>query len=261
MRFSALACLALAACVADPAPPPSAEVSGTDVESAFTVSTDSLVFAQDSLRYTVALGYPQLRGPAGEPVSAPVRAVNQAVRDSVRALADAFRPPAPPPGFDAVATDVDLRGGPTRSFVSDDVLSVLVSIDAYTGGADPSTFFLPLTLDLRTGQPLIPADLFEPGTPWPDTLAAWTERGALARLAADRRMSPSQARASFYAPALDRLRAGEVTVTLGRDSLRVHVPPYQLSSLAERSLDLGVPYASLARLARPGGVLARRAGR
>ncbi len=260
MRLLALLCLLLAACAPDPAPR-TAEARDADASSAFTVSTDSLLIVQDSLLFTVAIGYPQVRGAAGEPVSATVRAVNWAIRDSVRSLADLLRPEPPPPGVDSVPTEVDLRGGPARSFVADDVLSVLVSIDTYTGGSIPNTFFLPLTFDLQTGQSLAPADLFRPGTPWADTVAAWAERGALARLAADRRMSLNQARASFYAPALDRLRGGDVTVTLGRDSLRVHVSPYQLSSLAERSLDLGVPYAAVAPMARPGGALARRARR
>ena len=260
MRLLVLGLLLLAACAPDPAPP-AAEVRDADAGSAFALSTDSLVIVQGPILFTVAIGYPQVRGAAGEPLPAAVRAVNQAIRDSVRSLADLLRPEPPPPGVDSVPTEVDLRGGPARSFVADDVLSVLVSIDTYTGGSIPNTFFLPLTFDLGTGRALAPADLFRPGTPWADTVAAWTERGTLARLAAERRMSPAQARASFYAPALNRLRAGDVTVTLGRDSLRVHVPPYQLSSLAERSLDLGVPYAAVAPMARPGGVLARRVGR
>ena len=70
-----------------------------------------------------------------------------------------------------------------------------------------------------------------------------------------------QARESFFAGGLDRIRAGEATVTMGRDSLRVHIPPYQLSAYAAGSFDIGVPYPVVRPMARPGSVLARRVQR
>lgn len=252
------AAFALAAC-ADPPPPATVEADVPSAGASFTVDTDSLVIAEPALRYTVAIAYPQLRGSAGEPMSATLRAVNAAIRDSVQALADDVRPEAPPPGVDSPATVVDVQGRVERSFVSDEVLSAMVSVSAYTGGAHGTPLFLPLTYDLRTGQPLTPADLFEPGTPWADTLAAWTERTVLARLATAQGLTREQARADFFAAGLDRIRAGDVAVTMGRDSLRVWVPPYQLSSYASGSFDVGVPYPVVRPVARPRSVLARRA--
>ena len=262
MRFLLLLGLAaLAACTGDPADAPStAEADAVAAGASFTIDTDSLVLADAPLRYAVAVAYPQLRGSTGEPMSATLRAVNAAIRDSVQALADDFRPETPPPGR-RPDYPVEISGGPTRSFVSDDVLSVMVTVTTFTGGADGNLFFLPLTYDLRTGQALQASDLFEPGTPWPSLLADWAERGVLTRLASARGVGIDQARAGFFAQGLDRIRAGEATVTMGRDSLRLHIPPYQLSSEAAGAFDVGVPYPAVREVARPRSVLARRAAR
>ena len=257
----ALAGLSVAAggCVPDPAPRPDALAAETPRAGAsFTLATDSLVARDSVLRYAVAIGYPQVRGSAGEPLSPALRAVNAAVRDSVQSLARDFRPVAPPGGAQP-DYPVEVSGGPTRSFVSDRVLSVLVSVYAYTGGAHGNTFFLPLTYDLATGRALSTADLFAPGTDWPDALAAWTERAVVASLARQQGTTPEVARAGFFSGGMESIRRGEVTVTMGRDSLRVHVPPYQLSARASGAFDIGVPYAVVRPFARPGSVLARRA--
>lgn len=263
MRLPLLALLvALSGCTPDRAETSdgTTEADAPAAGAAFTIATDSLVITEDSLRYLVAIGYPQLRGSAGEPMSATLRAVNAAIRDSVASLARDFRPETPPPG-QSPEYPVEITGGPTRSFVSDEVLSVMVSVTAYTGGADRNLVLLPLTYDLRTGQALAPSDLFEPGSRWTDTLVAWTERGVLTRLASSQGVSIDQARGSFFAGGLDRIRAGDTAVTMGKDSLRVHVPPYQLSASAEQAFDIGVPYPVVGPMARPGSVLARRASR
>ncbi len=257
-----LGALALGACTSDPTPEaPAIEVDAPRVGASFTLATDSLVVRDSLLRYTVAIGYPQIRGSSGEPMSSTLRAVNAAIRDSVRALADDFRPEVAPPDDDSPAYVVDVQGGPERSFVSNEVVSVLVNVYAFTGGAHGSTVFLPLTYDLGTGRALAPADLFAPGTPWPDTLAAWAERAVVGEMARRLETTPDSARASFFAGGLDSVRRGDVAVTMGRDSLRVHIPQAQLTPSVVGSFDVGVPYPAVRPFARPGSVLARRAGR
>ena len=257
---SLLGALVLGACAPDPTPETStAEADAPRVGASFTLATDSLVVRDSLLRYTVAIGYPQIRGSSGEPMSPTLRAVNRAIRDSVQALADDFRPEMPPPDDDSPAYVVDVEGGPERSFVSNEVLSVLVNVYAFTGGAHGTTVFLPLTYDLHTGRPLSPRDLFAPGTPWPDTLAAWTGRTVVAELARRLRTTPDSARANFFARGLDAVRRGDVAVTMGRDSLRVHVPQSQLTPSVAGSFDVGVPYPAVRPFARPGSVLAHRA--
>ena len=256
----ALGPLAAAACRPDPAPAPgpTAEVEAPAAGPSFTLATDSLVVRDPLLRYAVAVAYPQLRGSSGEPMSPALRAVNAAIRDTVAALARDFRPVAPPAGTE-LDYPVEVTGGVGRSYVSDHVLSALVEVEAFTGGTARNTVLLPLTFDLRTGQAVAPADLFAAGAPWADTLAGWAERTVAYRLR--RAAAPGDtARAEFYPQGLDRLRAGDVAVTMGRDSLRVHVPPGQLSD-APGAFDVGVPYPAVRALARPGSVLALRASR
>ncbi|WP_179299770.1 DUF3298 and DUF4163 domain-containing protein [Rubrivirga marina] len=260
MRLASLVALlagltVLAACGPDPAPdapeagplespaPPS-PTSGPSL----TVAVDSLLRDEPDLNYRVAIGYPQIRGTSGEPMAPALQAVNAAIRDTVEALADDFRPEAPPPGADAPHYPVEVDGGTPRSWISDDAFSALVEVYAYTGGAHGNTYFLPLTFDLTTGEAVRPADLFAEGTPWADTLAAHTERGVL-RWLGDR--------GALFAEGLDPIREGRVDLTLDPDSLVVHVPPYQLSAYAAGSFHVGVPLSAVAPFARPGSVLAR----
>ncbi len=262
MRPLALALLAVAlgACADAPSDAPAPRLAETAPAApdapAPAVRIDSLLRDEPALRYTVRIGYPQLEGdgPAAT-------AVNAAIRDSVAALADDFRPAEPPPEYDSPAFVVKVDGRTERTFVDDRVLSTLVAVYAYTGGAHGNTFFLPLTYDLDAGAPVDPATLFADGTAWGDTLATWTERRVLRQLAAGLGVPPGEARGAFYAEGLDPIRQGDVFATLGRDSLFVHIPPYQLSAYSAGSFDVGVPYRALRAMARPGSALARLAGR
>ena len=257
-RLAALL-LTLAACGPEPGAPSSAASQASAVPippsppagPSFTVAIDSLLRDEPALTYRVAIGYPQIHGLSGEPMAPTLQAVNAAIRDSVAALADDFRPETPPPGAEPPAYPVEVDGATPRSWISDDTFSALVEVYAYTGGAHGATYFLPLTYDLTTGEAVAPADLFAVGTPWADTLAAHVERGVVRQLGG---------RDAVYAEGFDSLREGRVDLTLGPDSVTVHVPPYQVSSYAAGSFHVGVPVGALAPFARAGGVLARLAG-
>ncbi|MDT0632119.1 DUF3298 domain-containing protein [Rubrivirga sp. S365] len=249
---------ALAACGADP--------SGPVVRHrpSLSVRADSVLRGEPALRYTVRIGYPQLTGAAGEPVPPTVRAVNAAVRDSVEALADAFRPDsAPPPGEVSPAYVVDVTGGYDRVLVTDDLFSALVDVYAFTGGAHGNTFFQPLTFDLTTGRPVLFADLFASNAPAGDTLAAYVERAVVTRLARGLETTVDSVRAhnGFFSEGLGPIREGRLAFTLGADSLRVHVPPYQLAPHVAGAFDVGVPYGALVPFAPPGGAVRRLAER
>jgi len=220
-------------------------------DSPFAVVTDSLLRDEPARTYRVAIGYPQIRRTSGAPLAPALQAVNAAIRDSVDALADDFRPEGPPPGADAPVYPVEVDGSTPRTWVSDDAFSALVEVYAYTGGAHGNTYFLPLTFNLATGEAVGPADLFAEGTPWADTLAARVERDVVRQLGG---------RGGLFADGLDPIRGGRVDLTLGPDSLMVHIPPYQLSSYASGSFHVGVPLAAVAPFARPGGLLARVVG-
>ena len=252
--------LTLAACVSDPAPPgapteveraaptPSASMAA----SGLTVAVDSLLRDEPERNYRVAIGYPQIEGSAGRPMARVLRAANAAIRDSVVALADGFRPEAPPPGESAERYPVRVDGLVSDTYLSDRVMSALISVHFYTGGAHGMTLFLPLTLDLDTGRALAPADLFAPDSPWADTLAAWVGRDVQAQI---RQRSAAAPTSGYAAEGLAPIREGQMSLTVGADSVAVHVPPYQLASYAEGSFRVAVPRRAVAPFARPGGVL------
>jgi len=263
MRLALLALLAvtLAACQ------PSASDAPADAEpralataappalGALAVRIDSLLIDEPDLNYTVAIGYPQLDSEGALPDA--VRAVNAAVVDSVEALAADFRPEAPPADADRPEYRVEVDAATEQPFVGDGVFSALVQVYAYTGGAHGTTFFLPLTFDLETGAALAPADLFRPGTPWADTLAAHVDRTVRARLV--RNAGEPISDTNYYPEGLDSIREGRVDLTLGPDSLTVHIPPYQLSYYAAGAFHVAVPLSAVAPFAR--GALARLAER
>jgi hypothetical protein len=249
------ALLALAGCGPSPSPDPTeagaSMAPSPPADSPFAVVTDSLLRDEPARTYRVAIGYPQIRRTSGEPLAPALQAVNAAIRDSVDALADDFRPEGPPPGADAPVYPVEVDGSTPRTWVSDDAFSALVEVYAYTGGAHGNTYFLPLTFNLATGEAVGPADLFAEGTPWADTLAARVERDVVRQLGG---------RGDLFVDGLDPIRGGRVDLTLGPDSLAVHVPPYQLSSYASGPFHVGVPLAAVSTYARPGGLLARVMG-
>ena len=223
-----------------------------------TVRADTARLADPSVRYDAVVVYPQLAGAA---LPAGVEAANRAIADSVRAFIAAVRPFAAPPPEDT-AYAVRVEGGYGDALLAEGVLSALVSVTVYTGGPAGNVFLLPVTYDLATGGAVGLADLFAPNAPYSDELAAAVERAVLARLARDLGTTAEAARArSFSASGLLPIVEGQAAFTLGRDSLWVHVPPYQLAPSAAGAFDVGVPYAALVPFARRGGVVRRLAGR
>lgn len=257
MRPALALVLALVACGPTEAPAPEAgPVPGAVAPaSAFTARADSLVEVDPSLRYSARIVYPQVE--ADGPLPPGAEAANAAIVDSVRALAAVFRPEPPPPGVSVAPYPVELEGDYDDVLLTDGLLSALVDLYAYTGGAHGTTFFLPLNLDLTTGRPIRLGDLFREGTPVGDTLAAHVERGVAQALAAQFGEPIEAARRSIYAAGLDDFRGGRFAFTLGPDALLVHVPPYQLAAYAAGSFSVPVPYAALRPFAEAGGPLAR----
>ena len=244
MRLLPLFLLALTACGPGPTPPD----APPPLPPGRVIETDSLLRDEPARTYRVAIGYPQIRATDGEPLPATLQAANAAVRDTVAAFADDLRPEAPPPGADPPAYPVEADGGADRAWLSEDVFSTLVAVYVSTGGTNDATYFILLTVDLRTGVPVAPADLFAPDSPWADTLAAHVGRGIR------RQIQPTDI---FATDGLASIREGRVHLTLGPDSLTVHVPAGQVSSFPAGSFHVAVPRTAVRAFARPNGLLAR----
>lgn len=226
------------------------------------VRTDSFTVQVDSLRYTVAVEYPQITGRTSEVSEQVVRAVNDAVLDSVVALAERFRPTeAVPP--DAPAYEVvTVEGFTDDVFLGADVFSAYVETYVYLGGAHGSSVAVPLNRDLRAGAAIRLGDLFRPGTPWPDTLSAQAERG-LVRKAIGSGLAASLADMPglLYPEGYDREVMRDARFTLGADSLAIHFVHYEVSAYAFGTSRVTVAYAALAPLMRTDGVAARLGSR
>ena len=224
--------LAIAACGPDAPPAPSADVG---------VRFDTLRIDEPRRAFTVAIAYPQFENGG---------ALNAAIRDTVAAFADAFRPAEPPPAFESAPIAVEVRGGPEGVLLDDGVFSTLVAATVTTDGTGATRFTLPITYDTAVAGPLAPRTWFRDDAAWGEALAAYAEDAAVDR----------SGRSRVLVAGLDPIRAGEGAVTLGPDSLYLHVPPFQLSPDPD-PLRVAVPYAAVADLARPGGPVARLAAR
>lgn len=242
-----------------PAAPEAPVVSEAPVRpvDALSVRSDSLLIQVDSLRYTVAVDYPQIFGTSAGASAAAVRAANASIRDSVAVLARSFRPDAPVPADAPGFEHTEVLGGYDAPFLASDVFSTLIPISANTGGVHENFYALPLNLDLATGAPVRLADLFRPASAWADTLSAHVEPALVEEMTLRMRGRDGDAREYLsprgYGP--EALRT--TPFTLGADSLALHFVPYQVAGFAWGSFRIAVAYADLAPLMRTDGVAGR----
>lgn len=244
------ACTGSAGCADAPAPgAPAPAASGRPARGATaerTVRIDSLGIDVDSLRYTVRIGYPQVFGAPGT--------VNAAIRDSVVALAESFRP------AEAIVPDVPafenttVWGGMDDVTLVGDLFSAVIQVYAYTGGAHGNAYFLPINVDLQTGEPVAFADVVGDGPAVRDTLAAYVMRAVVDRLMGHGDATLAEARQSVRSYNQGDVRIeGEPLFTLGADSLVVYEPPYAVMAYAFGAFRVPIAYADLQPFLRPGG--------
>lgn len=226
-----------AACRTDgafPTRPPAQDSAPTAPDPVF-VRADSLVRDEPALRYTVRIAYPQLDG-------APA-AINTAIRDAVVALADRYRPTAPPRSADPFADRTELTGAFETVYLDEARYSGFVEVYAYTGGAHGVTVLVPVNADLRAARLITPEDLVASGADARALLAPYAERAL--------RGNPRTAEALF--PDLQPEAFREFAAfTLGRDSLALYYEPYALGPYASGSFRAALAYTDLEGVLRPG---------
>ncbi|MEM6289441.1 MAG: hypothetical protein AAF845_20045 [Bacteroidota bacterium] len=184
---------------------------------------------------------------SGDDLPEAIRQARQVVRDSVDRFLLALAPEAVP---DSVDTDfVSVSGQTDRLFVSDDVYSTLVTLVVGSGGSDGATVYLPVTVDLDSGEAVRLGDLFAPGTRWREALASAVRTATLAAVPG--------AEAAQVPTGFEALVGDDPAFTLGPEALALHIPPRALTSAA---LHPEVAYTALTRHARQGGVLDRLGG-
>ena len=239
---------------------PGSDSAGTAAPDTLAVRTDSLLISVDSLQFTVAIGYPQLTGATATVSAERVAAVNAAIRDSVVALAEQFRPEeaVAPEDRGSPSFVAEVEGGVDALRLYGDVLSGLLQVYAFTGGAHGNTFYVPVAYDLRTGAPLALADAFQPGTPWADSLSAHAGRAlfSMMRDAADP-VSDAEIREMLYPEGYDAAAMQRVAFVLGTDSLTIQFAPYEVAAYAFGAPTVPVAYRDLDPFLRPDGPVAR----
>ena len=132
------------------------------------------------------------------------------------------------------------------------ILSLLVAVSPYTGGAHPGLYHVPLNLDFTTGQVLQLADLFTPGSNYLGLIAQ------IATADLKGREAIFQEQLETYAgPNPDNYRLWE----LGPDGLWIVFDPYQVAPWAAGPQFVLIPYEDLAGILDPGGPLGNLAGK
>lgn len=225
--------------------------------STLGVRTDSLLTKVAELRYTVAIGYPQITGSSATVDARAVAASNAAIRDSVRVLAESFRPteavPADAPDYQVTTVE----GGMTDPFIGDDVFSSLLYVYAYSGGAHGIEESRGITIDLRSGSPVHVGDLFRPGSTWRSMLSTRVGSALVGQAAELRETTRSSARASLFPHGYDAAAMRTATFTLGPDSLMIHFDQCAVAPCSMSAFHVPVAYADLRAVLRPDGPVAR----
>jgi hypothetical protein len=139
------------------------------------------------------------------------------------------------------------------------VLSLLMGVSPYTGGAHPGFYHVPLTLDLTTRTSLELADLFLPGSDYLgrlSQLAIQQLQGREGIFPEALQLTPSpdgQGFASGAGPHPDNYRVW----ALSPQGLWLVFDPYQVAPWAAGPQFVLIPYADVADLLDPAGPLGR----
>ncbi len=139
------------------------------------------------------------------------------------------------------------------------VLSLLMGVSPYTGGAHPGFYHVPLTLDFTTQAPLELADLFLPGSDYLGRLSQLAIRQLQGRegiFPETLQLTPApdgQGFASGAGPHPDNYRVW----ALSPHGLWLVFDPYQVAPWAAGPQFVLIPYSDLADLLDPSGPLGR----
>ena len=134
--------------------------------------------------------------------------------------------------------EVELADGP--------LVSLVLALHAYTGGAHGNTSFAPRTFDLETGRALTLGDMIQTTPAALGALRDAVETALVTEMASRYGDTEAQAREMLW---LDDLTASAETfdgrLTIGADSLQVHFAPYAVAPYAAGTFRIPVAYGDL----------------
>ncbi|MBA2339882.1 MAG: hypothetical protein H0V88_05775 [Pyrinomonadaceae bacterium] len=114
-------------------------------------------------KYDVAASYPQLVG-SNATVAAGVEKFNQRIAVLVSENVRRFVADDPPPGKSSYETSFNVL------LATDDLISVEIVEDSYSGGAYPNSYYYALTYDLRRNREVQLEELFKPGSKYKEEI-------------------------------------------------------------------------------------------
>lgn len=173
--------------------------------------------------------------------------VNRAIAQEMQAAVEEFREAASEPA-QGDTPPYGIWSGVTVGAVDPTVLSALVPVTTYLGGAHPYTVVRTFTFDLTTGERLELTDLFEDGI---------LERvSELAVAAIQEEYATGDWAEEGAAPTNESL--GRFVLTA--EHLQIWFDNYQVGPYAIGTPSVDIPYTELDELIPPGGIVARLAG-
>jgi uncharacterized protein DUF3298 len=209
------------------------------------------------LKYEIDAVYPQLTG-SGSPN---YEKFNQTVRSLVTKKVSGFKTEMAPSPDDSPPTELeslgsDLNIGYNIALAKDDLISVMLDVGSYSAGAaHPNSYSEVVNFDLKNGKLIKLADLFQPGSKYLQTIAAyciadlkkqgkqkgedsmldddWIERGA----------GPDAENYSSW--------------TIGKKGLGITFDSYQVAAYAAGPQHVLVPYSTLKDLIKADGPIAQ----
>jgi len=211
------------------------------------------------LKYKIDVQYPQLSG-SGSPN---YEKFNQTVRGLVTKKVAAFKTemapdPDDPPLTELESMDSDLNVGYTIALARDDLISVLLDVGSYSAGAaHPNSYSEVVNFDLRNGKQLKLADLFQPGSKYLQSIAAYCiadlkkqgkQKGEDSMLDDDWVQRGAEADPENYS-----------SWTIGKKGLGIIFDSYQVAAYAAGPQHVLVPYSALKAMIKIDGPLAQLA--
>ena len=209
------------------------------------------------LKYEIEAVYPQLTG-SGSPN---YEKFNQTVRGLVTKKVSAFRTgtaPSPddPPPTELESLGSDLNVTYTVALAKDDLISVVLEVSDYeAGAAHPNSYSEVMNFDLKNGKVLKLADLFQPGSKYLQSIAAYC--------IADLKKQGKQGQDSMLEDE-DWIQRGAAADaenysnwTIGKKGLGIIFDPYQVAAYAAGPQHVLVPYSALKGLIKADGPIAQ----
>lgn len=209
------------------------------------------------LKYEIDVQYPQLSG-SGSPN---YEKFNQTVRGLVTKKVAGFKTEMAPTPDDPPPTELeplgsDLTIGYTVALAKDDLISVLLDVGSYSAGAaHPNSYSETVNFDLRNGKLVKLADLFQPGSKYRQTIAAYCvadlkkqgkQKGAESMLDDDWIERGAGPDAENYG-----------SWTIGKKGLGITFDSYQVAAYAAGPQHVLIPYSALKDLIRTDGPIAQ----